>query len=206
MVGPWDSINLYRLKRSDIKLAEKAMARAYYEAEEDFQIKKESRTMKILEKLMHPTLKYTIKNGLAYATTPNFEGIALWLPDDKIFVSTWQYIRSGILIPILLAGKGWLKRMRIYDKLCKVKHREHANFPHYYLYNLAVHPDHQNKGNASKLLKPILEILDQQGLACYLETSEHNISLYEHFGFQVVDKEDLRDLDMVVWFMLRKSK
>ncbi|TFG17190.1 MAG: N-acetyltransferase [Promethearchaeota archaeon] len=206
MIDAWDTINLYQLKRADIKLAEKAMAMAYFEAEEDFHIKKESRTMKILEKLMHATLKYTIKNGRVYATSPNFEGIAAWLPDDKIFVSTWQYIRSGILTPIILAGRGWLKRMRAYDKLCKEKHQEHANFPHYYLYNLAVHPDHQKKGNASKLLTPILEILDQQDLACYLETSEHNISLYEHFGFRVVDKVDLRDLDMVVWFMLRKHE
>ena len=96
--------------------------------------------------------------------------------------------------------------MRIYDNLCKEKHREHANFPHYYLYNLAVHPDHQKKGNASKLLKPVLKILDQQGLACYLETSERNIPFYEHFGFRVVDKVDLKDFDMVAWFMLRNNE
>ena len=52
----WDSINLYRLKRTDIKLAEKAMAAAYYDAEEEFLFKNKSRAFKILEKLMHATL------------------------------------------------------------------------------------------------------------------------------------------------------
>lgn len=202
----WDSVNLYRVKKKDIELAKKAMAKAYFEADDEFPFTKSSRKMKFLEKLMGTTLNYTINHGYIFATSPNFEGVAAWLPSDQIFISNWQYIRSGILIPMILAGIGWLKRMKAYDKLCKKKHRENANFPHWYLYNLAVHPDHQNKGNASKLLTPILEILDNKKLACYLETSERNIPLYEHFGFHVVDKEHLKGLETEVWFMLRKNK
>ena len=53
MINIWESIDLYKLNKSDIKLAEKVMAKAYYEAEEDFQFKKASKNLKFLEKLMH---------------------------------------------------------------------------------------------------------------------------------------------------------
>ena len=202
----WESIDLYQLHKSDIKNAEKIMARAYIEVEDDFQFQKESKNLKFLEKLMHTTLKYTIKNGVVLATSNNLEGVAAWLPGDKIFISDWQYIRSGILIPIIIAGRNWLKKMRVYDAVCKKKHREHADFPHLYLYNLAVHPEHQKKGYASKLLDPVLANLDCLGLACYLETPERNIPLYEHFGFHVVDQVFLSEFDSVAYFMLRKVK
>ena len=205
MIQIWDSIDLYQLKKSDLKLAEKVMAKAYFEAEEEFQFKKASKNLKFLEKLMHTTLKYTIKHGRVFSTSPNLEGVAAWLPSDKIFISDWQYIRSGILIPIITAGLSWLRKMRLYDDLCKKKHQEHANFPHLYLYNLAVHPDQQKKGYASKLLAPVLTVVDQFGLACYLETNERNIPLYEHFGFQVVDQEFLSEFDMKAYFLLRKA-
>ena len=206
MINIWESIDLYKLNKSDIKLAEKVMAKAYYEAEEDFQFKKASKNLKFLKKLMHTTIKYTIKHGRVYAPSPNLEGVAAWLPSNKIFISDWQYIRSGILFPIIIAGRAWLKKMRVYDELCKRKHREHANFPHLYLYNLAVHPEHQKKGYASKLLDPVLANLDCLGLACYLETPERNIPLYEHFGFHVVDQVFLSEFDSVAYFMLRKVK
>ena len=96
--------------------------------------------------------------------------------------------------------------MRVYDDLCKRKHREHADFPHLYLYNLAVHPDQQKKGHASKLLNPVLAALDRFELPCYLETSDQNIPLYGHFGFQVVDQVFISELDLIAYFMLRKSK
>jgi ribosomal protein S18 acetylase RimI-like enzyme len=206
MIQIWDSIDLYQLKKSDLKLAEKVMAKAYFEAEEEFQFKKASMNLKFLEKLMHTTLKYTMKYGRVFAPTPNLEGVAAWLPSDKIFISDWQYIRSGILIPIIMAGRNWLKKMRVYNDLCKTKHRELADFPYLYLYNLAVHPDQQKKGYASKLLNPVLAALDHFGLACYLETNDRNIPLYEHFGFLVVNQVFVSELELKAYFMLRKSK
>jgi hypothetical protein len=117
MIKILKSINLYQLNRSDIKLAEKVMAKAYFESEEEFQFKKASKNLKFLEKLMHTTLKYTIKHGVVFGISTNLERVAAWLPSDKIFISDWQYIRSGILIPIIIAGRKWLKKMRVYDEI-----------------------------------------------------------------------------------------
>jgi ribosomal protein S18 acetylase RimI-like enzyme len=66
--------------------------------------------------------------------------------------------------------------------------------------------DHKFQGNgyASKLLRPMLKRLDEEVVPCYLETLEkHNVGLYEHFGFKVVDESNVPGTDLTNWAMLR---
>ena len=59
----------------------------------------------------------------------------------------------------------------------------------WYLYNLSVVKDKQGKGIASKLLKPMLQFLNEQNKGCYLETNKKaNVNLYEHFGFRLMEE------------------
>ncbi len=49
-------------------------------------------------------------------------------------------------------------------------------------------PDHQRRGLGSLLVAPAIERADEDGLACYLETSDpRNVAFYQRFGFEVVD-------------------
>ena len=48
-------------------------------------------------------------------------------------------------------------------------------------------PAQQGKGFASALLKPMLARLDEENMACYLETQNmKNVAMYQHFGFKLV--------------------
>jgi ribosomal protein S18 acetylase RimI-like enzyme len=97
--------------------------------------------------------------------------------------------------------------MNVYNKFCKKKHKQHANFPHCYLYNIAVDPKYQGKGYSRKLLSPMLARLDEKNLPCYLETQiEKNVSIYQHFKFDVVEKAIIPEINFDSWFMLRKIK
>jgi predicted acetyltransferase len=50
-----------------------------------------------------------------------------------------------------------------------------------------VDPAHGRKGFARRLIEPGLARADEEGRACFLETSEpRNVGLYERFGFRVV--------------------
>jgi hypothetical protein len=45
---------------------------------------------------------------------------------------------------------------------------------------------------------------DEECIPCYLETiDEENISLYEHFGFKVVEKSAVPKTNLTNWAMLR---
>jgi len=38
---------------------------------------------------------YGIRHGVSYATSPNLEGIIIWLPPDKLYPSFWAMMRHG---------------------------------------------------------------------------------------------------------------
>jgi len=202
-----DLENLFRFDKTNIHLAGKVAAKAYFEAD-DFSNSSldSSKQMKFLINLMNLTFRISQKFGWVYAPTKNIEGVAAWLPHDKTNLSNWHYIRNGALSVIIGPGKERRKQLMRYSNLANKKHKQHANFPHMYLYNLAIDPQHQGNGYASRLLTPMFAKLDENNLPCYLETHERNISLYEHFGFELVEQISLPEFDEEVWLMMRYSK
>lgn len=205
-----DTLNdLYSLKKTDINRAANIAAQAYTTAGDNSNLNPDpSKQLKISQILMKMTFKYSMKFGYVYATSQQIEGIVAWLPHDRTAIPLWRYLRYGVLKTLLLTERGTLNTLKKYDKICKDKHKEHANFPHWYLYNLAVHPDYQGKGYASKLLIPMLKTLDEKRMPCYLETGERNVKIYQHFGFEVVEQLtfDFINSDSDAYFMLRKPK
>jgi ribosomal protein S18 acetylase RimI-like enzyme len=202
-----DLNSLYRLTKTNIKLASRIAAKAYFAADDFSSLSIDpSKRMKNLIVIMGMTLRYSLKFGAVYATSQNLEGVAAWLPHNKVKIPIWQYVRLGMLSVIIRAGKDVRNELLRYDKLAKNKHKEYANFPHLYLYNIAVDPDHQGKGWAGVLLKPMLAKADNQRLPCYLESPERNVSLYEHFGFEVLEHISSPDSDNDIWLMMRYSK
>ena len=94
----------------------------------------------------------------------------------------------------------------LFDRLAKKKHKELADFPHIYLYNLAVDPEYQGNGWTSVLLNPMLANADKKRLPCYLESPERNVSLYKHFGFEVLEHISSPEFENDMWLMMRYSK
>ena len=202
-----DLDNLFKFDKTNIHLAGKVAAKAYFDAD-DFTIssKDPSKQMKYITKLMNLTFQISVKFGSVYAPSKNIEGVAAWLPHDKINLSIWQYIRHGALSVFFSAGKEGRKNLLRYPSMASKKHDQHANFPHMYLYNLAIDPVYQGQGYASRLLKPMLAKLDENKLPCYLESPERNVALYEHFGFEVVEHVATPEFDTEIWLMLRNNK
>jgi ribosomal protein S18 acetylase RimI-like enzyme len=61
-----------------------------------------------------------------------------------------------------------------------------AEPPHWYLAILGTDPDAQGRGLGSRLLAPVLERCDEDGVGAYLESSkERNIAFYARHGFRV---------------------
>lgn len=202
-----DLKTLFKLDKTNINLCHPVAARAYFDAD-DFSTSSRdpSKQMKFLTKLMNLTFQISVKFGSVYAPTKAIEGVAGWLPHDKIKISNWHYIRHGALSAFFRAGKEGRRNLLRYSSLVSAKHRQHANFPHMYLFNLAIDPKYQGKGYASRLLKPMFVKLDENNLPCYLESPERNLALYEHFGFEVVEHVSLPENDNDMWLMIRYNK
>jgi ribosomal protein S18 acetylase RimI-like enzyme len=117
-----------------------------------------------------------------------------------------KMIRS-VPFPVILGllTNGFYKMRTVGDHLDRM-HECLAPPKHMYLHILGVDPQHQGKGYAGKLLKPMLARLYKEKLACYLETlDEKNVGLYEHFGFKLIEESVIPGTTLTNRAMLRES-
>ena len=133
---------------------------------------------------------------------------------DAIILLTPPNYKGTKAIPFFLGGgiKLFFKtspliffRLLKYETHAMKLKEKHTSHQCWYLYNITVKPDYQKNGMCSKILKPILEYLDKIEQDCYLEThKESNVSLYEHFGFKLVEISCIPNTDIKHFAMLRK--
>jgi ribosomal protein S18 acetylase RimI-like enzyme len=116
--------------------------------------------------------------GSAYAID-DMRGVALWLPpgertDDAVLEALFEES-----IPEEQGPSG--------AKLAEVMAAHHPREPHWYLPLIGVEPLAQGRGLGARLMQPVLEICDRDGVVAYLESSNgRNIPFYERLGFRVL--------------------
>jgi len=139
------------------------------------------------DRLWACVLSMSVFNG-KLLTTPDLAGAAIWSPPGyeapamgalRALVTLGWY--SGTRLPTLLKG------FSLQDE-----HKPDA--PHWYLYAIGTDPQQQGRGVGSALIRPMLELCDNQGLAAHLDTNtESNVRFYEGHGFRVSGEFDLPD-------------
>lgn len=202
-----DLNNLIRLKKSQIRLADEMLARAYHDDPVfTYFIPKNSERKRLSPYIFQFLLRYGVLYGEAYATSPNMEGVAIWLPYEKAEITPWRAIRSGFLSLYFRVGKEVISRMSHFTEYDYKLQYRHANFQHWYGFLMGVDLKFQGRGYASALMKPMLARADQEHLPFYLEThKERNVSVYKHYGFKVVEKDTIPGTHITHWAMLRKK-
>lgn len=201
-----DLDGLVRLTKAQVKPAAEVMARAFenYPLNAIFHPDGQANRKKQVRRY-EPLVRYCLFYGEVYATSPKLEGVAMWLPPDRIERTFWRNIRSGGLG--FLAGMLRRKqpRQRIFHEYSNATHQRCAPFPHVYLQMLGVDPAHQGKGYSSLLLRAMFSRIDREGLPCFLLTHDKkNVGIYEHLGFRVVEQGIIPGSDVISWAMLRE--
>ena len=157
--------------------------------------------------IMLISLKTMTKDAVIYADSKEMNGFAIWLPFGFEGSKTIPFLMNGALKLIAHSGFKILGRMITYENFAmnlKKKYTEHVDW---YLYNLSIKKSAQGKGIASKLMKPMLEFCDQEAMQCYLETNkEVNVSLYEHYGFELKETATVPKSDVTHYSMVRMPK
>lgn len=200
-----DLNNLVRLEKSQVPAASELLSRAFYDdplfssfIPDPLQRKKK------LHYLLETIVQYSVTYGEVYATSPNFEGVSVWLPSDRVDMTLWRGLRSGGLSIIIHLGvRSTINQLNDSDFICSV-HKRHIDSPHWYLYLLGVDPALRGQGYASKLVKPVLVRTERKGMACWLDnTNENNLPLYQHYGFRVIEEYEIPRTGVKIWGMLK---
>ena len=142
------------------------------------------------EKIMEISLKTMSDDAVIYADSEDINGFSVWLPMGFNGSKVLPFLASGGLELILRSGLSIVGRLIAYETYAMNLKKECTGHVDWYLYNLSVKKSAQGKGIAGKLLRPMLEFCDNENIVTYLETNkEANVSLYEHFGFELSKKE-----------------
>ena len=152
-------------------------------------------------------LRFGIKYGEVYATSPKMEGVAMWLPSENADKTLWRNIRCGNLSALMGLFRKKPATLRAYGEYSNAVRKRRAPVPYVYLQLLAVDPACQGRGYSSLLLRTMFSRIDKEGLPSFLETqAEKNVGIYEHFGFRVVEVGFVPGSEVKSWAMLRDNR
>ena len=164
----------------------------------------------------HAVIKYVfqmtsclgVKYGETHATSPNLEGVAVWLPYISKEYKMITDIGCLLKAKFYKLGREAGKRIKPIEEHNTKVHREFAPGDHWYLQTLGVEPAHQGKGYGSLLMEYMLEKIDTSNpLPVFLETStEINVKFYKRFEFEVMKEEIIPETGVKQWYLLRYAK
>jgi ribosomal protein S18 acetylase RimI-like enzyme len=143
---------------------------------------------KVLPIFFEATVRDAVPFGSVLAVTDGdrVDATAVWLPPGGFPWTPRRKLRATVAFARIMARapRRFPSFMR-YGANIEAAHRDE---PHWYLVVLSVRPECQRQGLGPRLVGPILEQADRDGMPCRLETSDPaNIAFYERFGFEVTD-------------------
>lgn len=115
-------------------------------------------------------------------TDPDFASVAVWAKPDE-----WK-LPLGTTARIALAALR--TRVRVAALLAYLRTEAlHPEEPHWYLELLGTVPEKQGKGHGGRVLAPVLDQADEEGVAVWAWSSnKRNLPFYHRHGFVVLDE------------------
>ena len=157
--------------------------------------------------IMQISLKTMTEDAIIYADSEEINGFAVWLPFGFTGSKTLPFLFNGGLNLIFHSGLGIIGRLLTYENYAMNLKKEFTDNYDWYLYNLSIKKDAQGKGIASKLMNPMLKFCDDEKMVAYLETNKaSNVSLYNHYGFELKKEELIPKSDVMHYAMVRNPK
>ena len=196
--------DIYEMQEADINIFSENLAKGFagYELFEYFcQNEYDFSKMKVFWEV---ALRASYNYAYSISDSVQANGVAVFFPPEYKDIGFISYLNAGgyRLIPKLD-----VVRMLKFDNFASKIKKKYADESTWYLYSFAVLPEVRGTGIGSKLLKTILNYFDQENQTCYLETlKKENVSLYEHYGFKLMEEVKVPGSEMTLYAMLRKIK
>jgi ribosomal protein S18 acetylase RimI-like enzyme len=133
-------------------------------------------------------MRFSCEMGLTrghFYSAGGHKAAAIWSPPDvNLFDDLW-----GPRVAQLLQRELGERAGSVIAGLARAMDTPHATEPHFYLFTLGTHADHQGGGLGAQVLEDVLAICDKQGLPAHLESSNiRNVPFYQRHGFEVVSE------------------
>ena len=160
--------------------------------------------VKTVAKFFRAMGRLNIRTGSAFGAGDPVEGVAVWSFPNKSSSSA-SFGDLPAFLPVLFSSYViGVRRARSILNQIEDNHKKHASGPHYYLDNLGVIESARGRGLSSKLIRPFLQMADEQKVVAYTDTvTGSNVPLYEHFGFECVERNPVEGTGITVYALRR---
>ena len=197
--------SLYRLKKNDLTRAGEVLTEAFQD-DPVFNAIFGKATLQQRHAFYASPVQYSLKYGQVAAPSPQIEGVAAWVPGKYAMMSLLRLILSGAFFTGMQMGMDISQRMaKVFKPIDQDREAYMRGRAYLYLMMIGVAPPYQGQGFGRQLLQGVIDESQASGLPIYLETeTEENVSIYEHFGFKVVDRVSLPLIDLPMWEMIRE--
>ena len=202
-----EKAGLYIVQKKDLDRLAEVAADAYQDYPLHNWFTKGKYDKKASKLLMQISLKTMTKDAIIYADSQELNGFAAWLPFGFTGNKALPFLLKGGLKLFFHSGFGLIGRLQTYEKYAMNLKKEFTDNYDWYLFNLSVKKEAQGKGIASKLMRPMLKFCDDEKMVAYLETNkENNVSLYNHYGFELKKEELIPKTSVMHYAMVRNPK
>lgn len=143
---------------------------------------------------------------LCVANGEDVSSVAIFAPPQMKEPSIVDYLKNGGFQIIKTFGINQTIKMLKFNSFAEKIKKKYINDHCSYLYFLGVKPGKKGQGLARKTITPVLDLLDEKGMDCYLETlDKKNVEIYSRFGFKKVEEVRVPGTDMILYALFRES-
>lgn len=177
-----DTVTVGRLQRTEIPAAASALARAFSDDPVcRFAWPDDGTREARIERFFMTELDTLWKRREVYVD-PDLASVAVWARPGEWKAPAWSTVR---IVGVSLRTRARLTALRGYLRADGL----HPEEPHWYLEALGTVPERQGHGCGGRVLAPVLERADEEGVAVWAWSSNpHNLSFYHRQGFEVLDE------------------
>jgi GNAT superfamily N-acetyltransferase len=194
------------LGRGEVKAAVPALVKAFWTYSETVHLLPDERRRRhVLPRYLASDANDAARFGtlLGEERDGQIIGAAAWVPPEAYPVPIGRQVRQIIdLAPTLPWAWRCVREAQRGQTGNRAYHVRHP--AHYYLRVIGVDPAAQAHGIGSSLVRPVLQMADDRGVGCFLQTATaENVSWYERFGFTVAATYQPTPTWPQVWAMWR---
>ena len=203
---PAELQNLLRVKKKHLPKAIETLSQSFSnDPLSVYMFPDEKERQEFLPNYFQTRIKYGIIFGEVYATSENFEGVAVWIKPEHADMTMWKMFRAGGMKLFRAVGKEAREKMFGILRYTSKLHHETTTEQHWHLTPIGVDPECQGKGYASKLMKAMMKKFDKEKASCFLETqSKTNVEIYKRYGFKVYGVGKIPKAELDHWIMVRE--
>jgi GNAT superfamily N-acetyltransferase len=157
-----------------------------------------------LAPVFRPALKACARFGGVACNKPR-HSVAAWISMQHYPLRLTELMRSGGVAAARAIGWRAALRLRDHERRCEEALRNLRTQRAAFLWSVGVLPEQQGMGQGGRIIRHALESMRLRGHnACLLKTENvENVPLYEHFGFEAIDKMIVPTSGLPVWLMAR---